>query len=415
MKKQILALSLGLISVVAFSQKKELRAAEKAIKKNEFTEALSNVKSVDGMLETMDSKYKAQYYFLKAQALAGKNNYEEAAESFNKLFAYEKEIGKQKYSKDAEPMLNALIQKVSNLGADLYNKDKNYKEAAKNFYLTFKLSPKDTSFLYNAAVSASLDKDYDLALEYYKELKDIGYTGITTEYLATDKTSGEVVNLGSKQQRDLMVKTGNYIKPENKLTESKKADIVKNIAYTYVNLGKTKEAIAALQEARKANPKDINLLLNEAQMYIKLEKMDTYKDLMVEAAALQPDNPDLFFNIGVVSYNSKLVDDSVKNFKKVLELKPDYPEGNWMLANALLLKDEPILKKMNELPMSDVKNYNKYSEERKKLFKEVMPIVLKADQQKRTEATVKLLMNLSDLLENEADGDKYRAILKEMN
>jgi hypothetical protein len=91
------------------------------------------------------------------------------------LFAYETEIGKQKYTKEAKPLLNQIIQKVSNLGSNLYNNDKNYKEASKYFALTHKLSPTDTTFLYNAAVSSSLGEDYETALTYYKQLLDLGY------------------------------------------------------------------------------------------------------------------------------------------------------------------------------------------------------------------------------------------------
>ena len=113
MKNQVLALSLGLLTAITFGQKKELRVAEKALKKNQFSVALSAVNSVEGMLETMDSKYKSKYYFLKAQAFAGESNYAAAANSFNDLFDFEKEVGSNKYSKEAKPMLNALIQKVS--------------------------------------------------------------------------------------------------------------------------------------------------------------------------------------------------------------------------------------------------------------------------------------------------------------
>ena len=60
----------------------------------------------------MDAKYKAKYYFLKGSAY-GKSNVEKAADAYNKLFAYEKETGKQKYTKVAQPKLNELIQFVS--------------------------------------------------------------------------------------------------------------------------------------------------------------------------------------------------------------------------------------------------------------------------------------------------------------
>ena len=44
MKKQILTLSLGLLSLGLMAQKSELKAAEKAIKKQDFTNAISTIK-----------------------------------------------------------------------------------------------------------------------------------------------------------------------------------------------------------------------------------------------------------------------------------------------------------------------------------------------------------------------------------
>ncbi|WP_435416604.1 tetratricopeptide repeat protein [Polaribacter aestuariivivens] len=413
MKKQILALSLGLMSVVAFSQKKELRAAEKAIKKQDYTAALAAATSVEGMLETMDSKYKAQYYFVKGQALAGKNKYAEAAEAFNKLFAYEKEIGRERYSKDAQPMLNKLIEKVSNLGADLYNKGKNYKEAAKNFYLTYKLSPKDTSFLYNAAVSASLAKDYDTSLEYYNELKDLGYTGIATLYVATNKETGAVQNLGTKANRDAMVKIGQYINPTVQVTESKKAEIVKNIGYIYVNQGKTEEAITALQEARKSDPKDINLLMNEAQMYIKLEKMDKFGELMREAVALDPTNPVLFYNLGVVNANEDKIEEAIGFYKKAIELDPKYGDAYLNLGVTILNQRVDVIEEMNE-NLSNDKKYKELESKLKKICKEALPYLIEADKIARTENTVTSLMNIYDTLEMTDKADALRKVYKEM-
>ena len=64
MKNQVLVLSLGLMSMLAFGQRKELRNAEKAIDKSEFASALTEINAVNAMLETMDSKYKAKYLSL---------------------------------------------------------------------------------------------------------------------------------------------------------------------------------------------------------------------------------------------------------------------------------------------------------------------------------------------------------------
>jgi tetratricopeptide (TPR) repeat protein len=412
MKNQVLVLSLGLMSLMAFGQRKELRNAEKAIDKSEFTAALTAINSVNGMLATMDSKYKANYYFLKAQAQAGKNNYAAAADSFNDLFEYEKEIEKERYTEDAQPMLNALVQTVSNKAIELYNTG-DYANAKDRFYLTYKLSPKDTSFLFNAAISASLAKDYDVSLKHYKELKEIGYTGISTEYLAVNKETGEEENLGSKSNRDTMVKLAQYTTPTEKVSESKYAEIVKNIGYILVNQGKTEEAIIALQEARNANPKDVNLILNEAQLYIKLNQMDKFGALMEEAVKLDPTNPTLFFNLGVVNAGEGKIDAAVKYYKKAIELNPDYGDAYMNLAVAMLTEEKALVEEMNK-NLSNFDKYDALQEEQRVLYRTALPFLLKADTIKRTKGTVRTLLNIYDTLRMEKEADILRPIYKEM-
>jgi len=412
MKNQVLALSLGLMSLVSFGQRKELRTAEKAINKSEFASALTAINSVNAMLETMDSKYKSNYYFLKAQAQAGQNNYAAAADSFNDLFEYEKEIDKERYSDDARPMLNELVQKVSNKAIEQYNAN-DYKNAKDSFYLTYKLSPKDTSFLFNAAISASLSKDYEASLKYYRELKNIGYTGISTEYLAVNDETGEVENLGSKSNRDAMVRIGQYATPTENVLKSKYAEIVKNIGYILVNQGKTEEAIIALQEARSANPKDVNLILNEAQLYIKLDQMDKFGALMKEAVKLDPTNPTLFFNLGVVNAGEGKMDAAVKYYKKAIELKPDYGDAYMNLAVTMLTEEKALVEEMNK-NLSNFDKYDALQEKQRVLYKSALPFLLKADGIKRTKGTVRTLLNIYDTLRMEKEADILRPIYKEM-
>ncbi len=91
------------------------------------------------------------------------------------MIAYEKETGKAKYTKEAEPMLSALIGDVSKKSIKDYQ-DKDYKSAKKGMYQTYLLSKKDTAFLEYAANSAYLDKDFDTALKHFISLKDLAET-----------------------------------------------------------------------------------------------------------------------------------------------------------------------------------------------------------------------------------------------
>ena len=412
MRTQIVALCLGFMTIGIFAQKDELKNAEKAIKNEDFKGALTIIESLDTMEETMGDKYKAQYYFLKGEAY-GTRDVKKAADAFNKLRDFEIKIGKQKYSKEAEPKLNELLSFVSKKAVDQYNSGNDYKGASDNFYLTYQLSPKDTSFLYNAAVSSSLAKDYNTSLEYYKKLQDLGYTGIETVYYAVNKATGTKDNLGTKQNRDAMVKLGQYSDPSVEVSKSKKADIIKNIAYIYVNEGKTEEAMIALQEARKSDPKDINLLLNEAQLYIKLEKMDKFAKLMEEAIELDPNNPILFFNLGVVNQNEKKIEEAIAYYKKAIELKPDYGDAYMNTAVAILSGEEAIVNEMNN-NLSNNKKYNELEKKQKELYRRALPYIEKADELDRTEDTVRSLMNMYDIIEMTEKGDAMRAIYKKM-
>ena len=178
MKKQILTFSLGLMSLGLMAQKSELKAAEKAIKKQDFTTAITTLNNVEGaVMMNGEDKYKSKFYFLKGKALAAKKDYKNSAVAFNELLA----MKESKYSEQAKPILNQMIQEVSDKAINLYNNKKDYKNAADNFYLTYVLSPTDTSFVFNAAVAATQAKEYDTAIKYYKELRSVGYTGIQTK------------------------------------------------------------------------------------------------------------------------------------------------------------------------------------------------------------------------------------------
>ena len=85
-----------------------------------------------------------------------------------------------------------------------------------------------------------------------------------------------------------------------------------------------------------------------------------------------------------------------------------------MLANTLLLKDEPIVAKMNDLPMSDMKGYEKLQKERDVLFKSILPILEKADAAERNVSSVRLLIGVYEQLEKTEKADALRKVLKTM-
>ncbi|WP_347173796.1 tetratricopeptide repeat protein [Polaribacter uvawellassae] len=411
MKKQILLVALGLFTITAFSQKNELKAAEKAIKKQDFAAALTAINSAEGLISNADDKLKSKFYFLKGQAYGGKKDYEKAAKAYNELFEFEKSTGKERYSDDALPLLNTLKDEV-NKKAFALNDAKNYKESAKAFYLRYTLGKNDTLFLSNAAQLALQAEDLEAAFTYYSELKNLGYTGIKEIYAATDKDTNQKITFNTKEEMLLMMKSGKYINNSITKSPSKRNDILKNIVTILTRQKKFNEAIALIQELRKIEPNNLELLKSEAFIYNDLNQPEKFAALMKEAAQKDPNNPTLFFNIGIVNYNAKNIEEAELYFTKAVKLKSDFPKANWMLANTLLLKDADLVTKMNDLPISDTVNYNKYKAERKKLFNKVLPILIEADKQERNSETVRVLIGVYEQLEMSDKATELRKVLK---
>jgi hypothetical protein len=113
MKKQILTIALGVLTVSSFAQKNELKAAEKAVKNQDFTTAVTSINSAEALIANADAKSKSKFYFLKAQAFGGKKDYETAANAYNELFAFEKETGKKRYTDKAMPLLELLKNEIN--------------------------------------------------------------------------------------------------------------------------------------------------------------------------------------------------------------------------------------------------------------------------------------------------------------
>ena len=253
MKKQFLIAGLLLVSAITFGQKKEIKTAQKAVNSGKFSEAMSTLKGVEGLVSNAESSVKEQYYLVKGQAYLGdaNNNYEKldtAASSFEKVLSLNKN---SKYASEAQIGLqettNALLT-----SAQLDQKSQKFVDGSKKIYRGYTLSKKDTIYLYYAASLAKDGKDYISSIKYYEELIDLGYTGIKEEFYATKKGTKEESKFNSKEERDLVLRKGEYVIPRSKFSKSKKGAILKNMIYIYLNNGENEKA-AQLIKMREQN------------------------------------------------------------------------------------------------------------------------------------------------------------------
>ncbi|EAR15242.1 TPR repeat protein [Robiginitalea biformata HTCC2501] len=363
-----------LIGSAAIAQKSEIRDAEKALKDGNTAEAKASLDAVQGVIAGEDERLQSEYHLVRGQVyadLAKKGDdsaFEEAVASFRKVLEVEEQSGKDRNSGEAQQRLKAMSADLVNSAVD-DNNAKNFDAAAEKLYMSYKISPTDTIYLYYAASSAVNGGNYERAMDFYQELKDIGYDGSGVVYKATNVETGEVEEM-NKAQRDLMVKSGTYTDPVDEKEPSKKAEIVKNMALIYTQLGENEKALEAYKDARANNPDDVNLVLNEANLYYQMGDKEKFSELMAEAATMAPDNPDLYYNIGVINMEMDRIEEAREAYRKAIEINPGYVNAQLNLSTTYVNEGNALIDDMNALGTSreDIAKYDELKEKKDSLF-----------------------------------------------
>ncbi|MGB5360315.1 MAG: tetratricopeptide repeat protein [Eudoraea sp.] len=373
MKTKLLILAAIFSTLAGFSQKTELKAAEKALKSGDATSAKASLDGIQGMISGADEKTQANYFFLRGKTyadLAKKGDsdaFDEAISSFKKVLSIDGPKGK--YADETNQRLAAITADLVNSAVE-DNGNKEFKKAAEKLYLSYTLSPKDTIYLYYAASSAVNGGHYEEALGYYEELREVNYDGSGIIYKATNMESGQE-EVMEKTQRDLMIKSGTYKDPIDEKTPSKNSEIVKNMALIYSQLGQDDKALAAFSDARAKNPDDVNLVLNEANLYYKMGDKDKFKELMAEAAEMAPNNADLQYNIGVINMEQGNVEEARKAYSRALEIDPGYVNAQLNLSTTYVDQGNGLIDEMNSLGNSktDIARYEELKREKDAMFR----------------------------------------------
>ena len=369
--KNILTLLLLIFISFGYSQKKELRTANKFYDSGEYLSALDLLETSMSIFDSSDDKIKSQVMFLYGKIYTSTEDFELAIKSYNNS----RELGAN------ENDLNSEINKLETAiitSAIADNESENFSDAAKKLKIVYDINPENNAlYLYYAASSAVNSNDLSLALEYYLILRDIKYQGIETKYYITDVSNETEIEINSETEFNLLKKSKDYSNPREEETESKFPEIVKNIAIIYKQLGQNDMALAAIETARASNPDDVGLIITAANIYFELDDKEAFKLAMSEAIEKEPNNPILYYNLGVVSGELGEKESARTYYEKSIELDPTNENSYLNLVALILDGEQEIVNEMNSLGTSKSDNlrYDELKITREELYKECVPIL----------------------------------------
>jgi tetratricopeptide (TPR) repeat protein len=417
MKKIVLfALSVG-VTLAASAQKDELKEALKAFKKGDASQTLSIIEPLSTSIRSTEDRYQADYFSLLGDAslkLAQSGDierYSVAIEAYESVIALENASGKPKYSDAAMGSMNQIANDFVNMAIE-DQKAADYSGAAKKLFQSYRLSPRDTIFLYYAAGSAVNGADFDQALEYYIQLRDINYDGSEKRFGAINIETSEMEYF-DKPTRDLYIKGGTHKDAKDETTPSKRSEVVKNIALIYQQQGRNEEALKAYDEAQAQNPSDIALMLNKANLYYTLGQPDKFKELMNQASEIDPNNPDLQYNIGVISSEQGNIQEARVAYRKTLEIDPTYINAILNLSSTYVNEGNALVDQMNTLAVSikkaDLDKYDALKEQKDELFRESAAVLEKSLE--NLPKNNDILTQLKNIYGALGDNDNFKRIL----
>jgi tetratricopeptide (TPR) repeat protein len=398
------------LSFSAFAQKKEIKTATKELAKGNYEKAGVALDAAEALLGSMDEKYKSQYYLQRS--IYYLKNGEPDFNTIEKSIEMLKMVTAPAQGQGVKDQTQNLKAHLVNKGSSLLSTN-DYKTSSDYFETAYKLSTNDTVYLFYAASTAVNAKMYDRSLTMYEELRSLGYTGIEENYYATSAETQVEEMFDSKVLRDLSVKSKSHVNPRDEFTKSKFPEIIKNIALIYVQNGNNEKALEAMAIAREQDPENINLLLTEANVYYTMGDTMKFKELLEIAVQKDPSNPELQYNLGVISSEIDDFDNAKKYYLRAIELKQDYVNAYINLSALILGQEESILDQMNNLGSSaaDDRKYDELKAKRNQLYTDAIPYLESAISiDKSNYQAAKTLSNIYSAVGNTAKYKEYKEL-----
>lgn len=349
-------------------------------------------------------------YVVSANVALGKQNLEEAKENIDKAMA----------SPDSKDKPKTLFVKSQIYMAmqmnDKYKSTSPYKEGAQSLLKLIEVKPdyeKSTVdqllvfsgyFYYNDGVKAYNDKKYAEAIDNMKNvlrIHDLGGGKRFEKYPPAEQKKFDTVAAEANQTVAMSYQNlGKFEEALPLLIAVKNNPITKNpsifesIIYIYNSQKKTTEAYAMIQEARKAYPDDVTIRNYELNYFISSGKQEDLVKKLEEAAAKDPENADIQFNIAT-SYLSmanpktgpkpanvaELVTKAEEGFAKAIKLSPNNASFNYNFGALYFNQATDVNEQMNAITGTsdaDEKKYQGLKTKRDDLFSKASPYFEKA-------------------------------------
>lgn len=374
MQKLVLIFVFCFATNVVLAQNSNVRKAEAAKEKGNLEEAMQLIDEATKDEKTKDDPktwftkgtiHEAMIFDTEGK-LKDQSQVQKAVDAFEKAKSLDKENGT--YAIFADQRLESVWGQLVNLGAEAYQNE-DFAKAAETFGFASELKPQDTTAYLYGGIAAQQAEMWDEALENYYKLIELDYG---------------------------------------------KLDVYNSALYVERVINKDDaKALELVQKARVDFPEDKNLMKDEINLLISLDRADEARTKLQTAIEAEPENANLYYNLAFLNDEVGEKEKAIELYKQAVEIDPDYFEANFNIAVIYYNTAAEMLKEANEMDLKTYQKEGKAIEDKAAVeFKKALPYLEKAHEIKPDE--VQVLQTLQTIYSQLDMDEKAVEISKEL-
>ncbi len=170
---------------------------------------------------------------------------------------------------------------------------------------------------------------------------------------------------------------------------------------------KYEEALVVAKEARAVYPENKELIISQLNVYLAADMFVEAELDMESAAAEKPEDPTMWFALGVVKDNLGKSEEAEVAYKTSLEKDPDYFNSSMNLAILYFSRASSMIEAANEIPAKEFDKYNAAIEIAKAELEKAIPYFEKAYELRPNN---NILMDLKEAYGQLGDTENYQRV-----
>lgn len=246
--------------------------------------------------------------------------------------------------------------------------DKKFRDTDKLLQYALKLS----TDVFNGGVDAYSKENYVKAYESFLFMKDVN--SFLEENKQNIVVETKVALSNAAQAAEQAKLSSEAIDAYNELLKYDNSVInYRLLANLYKEAKNFDKSLETLDKAAEAHPDDADLMIDQLNIYIGLDRLGEAIDLIDKAIELQPDNDMLYYVKGTAFDGAGEIDKALEQYEKAVEINPENTRALYNAGAMYFNKANIYIEEMNKLSLNEQKKYDELNSKRLELYKKAKP------------------------------------------